>query len=191
MNASALTLDTFFQFSDLHQPGGGKLKKLESARPMKRAQRQLRKTAGRHTAPLTANDLITPMSELLDVSLMDIIVRAWNSNNLFEKYLDPEKYDPSKPVLISLKKHSITSTHAPRIDINMNGSRLGQIDFEIDLTLTLEGVILELRGGELREIRTGQLVGSGTLKCEKLVLLKRSTGAIDVPGKITFPGKLN
>jgi hypothetical protein len=186
MSENAPTLDTFFQYSQAYDPGSGELKTLDSSRAVARMRKKVQKMAGRRSLPVTANELAGPIGQLLDFSLLDIMVRAWNENNLFEKYLDPDKYDPREPVFISLRKHKISSSHSPHVDVILNGQKLGQIDFSIDVSLTLEGIILELRGGQLREIRFGNMKGRGTLKCEGLVLLKRDTGTIKIPGTFRF-----
>ena len=189
MNDVAPTLDTFFRYRQEFVSGSQKLGALESTQSMTRIMKEVQNRAKKHPLSVTANELRSPIGELLNASLLDIIVRAWNKNNLFEKYLDPEKYDPKESVLISLKKHSVTSSHSPHIDVSLNGKKLGQIDLKIDLALTLEGIILEVRGGQLQEIRFGNMKGQGTLKCEDLVLLKRDTGTIEFPGTIRFAEK--
>lgn len=186
MNDVAPTLDTFFQYRQAYDSGSKELKALDSTKSMTRVKEEVQFAANKHSLSMTANQLHSPIGELLNVSLLDIIVRAWNENNLFEKYLDPEKYDPKESVLISLNKHSVTSSHSPHIDVSLNGKKLGQIDLKIDLALTIEGVILEIRGGQLQEIQFGNIKGQGTLKCEDLVLLKRDTGTIEFPGTIRF-----
>ncbi len=188
MSDAAPTLDNFFQYRQTCVSGSKELKALDSGNSLTRVKKKIGDATGNKTLPVTADQLRDPISGILDISLLDIIVRAWNEHNLFEKYLDPEQYDARESVLISLKKHSIASSHNPHVDVSLNGQKLGQIDFRIDLALTLEGIILELRGGELREIRFGNMKGRGTLKCEDLVLLKRDTGTIDFPGKVRFSG---
>jgi len=188
MNDAAPTLDNFFQYRQTCVDGSKELKALDSSDSLNRVREKAGNAVKKNPLPVTADQLRDPIGGLLDISLLDIIVRAWNEHSLFEKYLDPEKYDPKESVLISLKRHSISSSHSPHIDVSLNGQKLGQIDFQIDLALTIEGIILELRGGELREIRFGNMKGRGTLKCEDLVLLKRDTGTIEFPGKVRFSG---
>ena len=186
MSNAAATLDNFFGYRQSYVTGDQELKELESTRSLTRVKAQVDEAAKKSPLSISANELHRPIGELLNISLLDIIVRAWNANNLFEKYLDPEKYDPNESVLISLVDHSITSNHSPYIEVGLNGKKLGQIDFQINLALSLEGVILEIIGGQLREIRLGTMRGSGTLKCEDLVLLKRNTGSVEFPGKIPY-----
>ncbi len=188
MNDAAPTLDNFFQYRQTCVEGSKELKALDSSNSLAQLREKAGNAAQKNPLTVTANQLLDPIAGLLDISLLDIIVRAWNEHELFEKYLDPNKYDPKESVLISLKKHSIFSSHSPHIDVSLNGRKLGQIDFKIDLALTLEGIILELQGGELQKIRFGNMQGQGTLKCEDLVLLKRDTGTIEFPGKVRFSG---
>ena len=186
MNDTQLTLDSFFQFRQASAFNSADLEALESTMPVVRVKEAIQEADKNNSLLVKTSALLDPIGELLDVSLGDIIVRAWTENKLFEKFLDPEKYNPQESILISLKKHKVSSSHKPYIDVSLNGKKIDTIDFQIDLTLTLEGVVLKIRDGRVCEIQSGTMKGSGTVKCEGLVLLKRDTGSINLPGAIKF-----
>jgi hypothetical protein len=77
-------------------------------------------------------------------------------------------------------------SHQPHLDVILNGEKIDSIDFQLDLTLTLEGVILQIQGGRIQEIQSGTIKGNGTLKCENLILFKRETDTMDLPGTLKF-----
>ena len=186
MNDNQATLETFFNFTQAVVPGSEEFEKLEADQLTARIEDAIKNSKKNFSVPIVAGALIVPIAALLNIPLQDIIVRAWNEGGLFEKYLDPEKYDPDESISIVLKNHEVTSSHAPAIDVELNEKKIGSIDFQLDLTLTFEGVILHIRGGRILEIQAGRIKGEGTLKCENFILVKRETETMDLPGTIKF-----
>jgi hypothetical protein len=182
MNDTLTTLETFFQFDDEHAARTEHLKTLGSAEQMAPVQEALRNQAGKHAWPAVSSELYGQFGKLLDISLGDILVRAWNKTKLLDRFLNPEKYDPNESILLSLKEHTITSQHHPHLDVTLNGKEIGRIDFRIDLTLILEGIILKIQAGRICEIRSGHVKGRGAVSSGELVILKRELCNIELPG---------
>jgi hypothetical protein len=186
MNDNQATLETFFKFTQAAVPGSEEFEKLEADQLTARIEDAIKNSKKNFSVPIVAGALLGPIAALLNIPLQDIIVRAWNEGGLFEKYLDPEKYDPDESISIVLKNHEVTSSHAPAIDVELNEKKIGSIDFQLDLTLTFEGAILQIRGGRIIEIQAGRIKGAGTLMCESFILVKRETETMDLPGTIKF-----
>jgi len=186
MNDKPATLESFFEFTQAHAPGSEEIERLEAGLPTAHIEKEMKKSKKNYSVPIATGALLGAIAALLDIPLQDVIVRAWNEGKLFEKYLDPEKYDPDEIISIVLKDHDVTSSHAPNIDVLFNGDKIYSIDFQLELTLTLEGVILQIQGGRIREIQAGRIKGEGTLKCENLILFTRETETMDLPGTIKF-----
>lgn len=186
MNDQQTTLETFFEFTQAPAPDSEESERLEAGLLAARIEEAIKKSNKNFSVPIATGALLGAIAVLLNIPLQDIIVRAWNEGKLFEKYLDPEKYDPDESISIVLKNHDVTSSHAPKIDVELNGAKIDSIDFQLDLTLTLEGVSLQIRGGRIREIQAGRIKGVGTLKCEGRILFTRETETMDLPGTIKF-----
>lgn len=187
MNSQQVTLDTFFDYAQVVAPGSRQLATLEPALPTSRVQEAV-KESNKNLAPLVSSAaLIGAIGGLLKIPLPEIITRAWNEGKLFEKYLDPEQYDPDELISITLKKHEVVSSHRPKIDVIFNGNTIDSIDFQLDVSLILDGIILQIRDGRVCEIKSGRIKGKATMKCENLILFKRETEAMDLPGLWKFP----
>ena len=63
---------------------------------------------------------------------------------------------------------------------------MGSLEFTITLALKLEGVVLKVRGGKIREISAGRCRGKGTLECAGVALLQKETDAYDLPGRVSL-----
>jgi hypothetical protein len=66
--------------------------------------------------------------------------------------------------------------------VTLTGKEVGRIDFRIDLTLILEGIILKIQAGRICEIRSGHVKGRGAVSSGELVILKRELCNIELPG---------
>lgn len=126
------------------------------------------------------------IAEILDIGLADIFVGAWNRYKLLEDYCNREKYGPDEILLVPMGKHTIQSTHKPAINIEISDVSVYRLVFDIDLTLELEGLVLQVRDGKIREISSGNCEGRGTVKWGDKVLIERKTPKIDLPGSITL-----
>ena len=190
MNEIPATLETFFGFKRDAAPGSEELASMEAGLPTARVEEAVKKANENRAVPISSAALIAAIGGILNVPLLDIIVRAWNEGKLFRKYLDPETYDPDEVISIALKEHEVTSSHRPKIDVVLNGQTIDSIDFQLDITLALEGVVLEVQGGAVRKVQTGRVKGKATLKCENLIVFERGTEAMDLPGtlRLARPG---
>ena len=140
MNEKPATLETFFGFSRDSARGSEEFAAMEAGLPAARVEEAVKKANDNRAVPISSAAFIAAIGGILNVPLLDIIVRAWNEGKLFRKYLDPETYDPEEVISITLKEHEVTSSHQPKIDVVLNGQTIDSIDFQLDITLALEGV---------------------------------------------------
>jgi hypothetical protein len=187
MNEKPATLETFFGFSRGSARGSEEFAAMEAGLPAARVEEAVKKANDNRAVPISSAAFIAAIGGILNVPLLDIIVRAWNEGKLFRKYLDPETYDPEEVISITLKEHEVTSTHQPKIDVVLNGQTIDSIEFQLDVVLTLEGVILQVQGGNIRKVQSGRVKGKCTIKCENMILFERKTEAMDLPGTVQFP----
>lgn len=187
MSDRSFTLETFLGFERDRAADAETLAELEPGLPVARVERAVRQASTPYSAAIPKAALAAAIGGLLNVPLMDVVARAWNEGRLFEKYLDPERYDPDEVISVSLRQHEITSTHQPKIDVVLNGETLDSIDFELEIKLTLDGVILQVQGGTIRAVQSGSIKGEGTLKCENLIVFHRETETMNLPGAVKFP----
>jgi len=123
----------------------------------------------------------------LDVRIVDILARAWNTRRDLVPYLDRAKYPPDQIIDHTLTKHEIRSTHKPRIQIMLDHSPLGpEIEFEIAIALNVDSAILRVKNARIMFARLGRITGTGTVKCEGAALFSRSTKAVALPLTIAF-----
>lgn len=121
---------------------------------------------------------------LFKVDTVDVLCSAWSQYRDLQKYRDKNRYGPEETNLVSLARHSVRSVHRPSMEIMVNDVKLGRLEFEIDLRLDLEGVVLKIRDGKIWEIKAGRCSGKGVCKCGDVTLMSKETPKFDLPGRV-------
>ena len=125
-------------------------------------------------------------SELLNVSLVDIMGSAWQKYASVWKYADPQKYPPSESVLVPLGEHSIDSKHEPAIEVLVGDKPVIRLKFNINLALNPKSVILKIQGGRIKEIQPGEVQAEGKIKFGEVVLFERKSRSVAFPRSINL-----
>jgi hypothetical protein len=182
MNRTSLTLRKLFGVDrlELSAESAGQLASRETYAEL---QEQLKDKAGSAWASI-ARRLPEQLETLLDIDAVEVMVGAWNKSRELRKYRNEAEYPPEQLVLVPLAKHKIESKHAPYVELFVNAQPCGRLNFEIDVSLTLEGAELAIQGGRIKRIRTGSTIGTGTIKCEGAVLGKGERKLLPLPGEI-------
>lgn len=131
-----------------------------------------------------AKEIEAKIAEVLDVDIVGILLGGWKKYRQLQRYRDHTKYPPEETILLSLTEHSISSLHHPKIEILAEQVLLARLEFTITLALKLEGIVLKVRDGKIREICAGRCRGKGTLECAGVPLLEKETERFELPGRI-------
>ncbi len=134
--------------------------------------------------PDLSDEIKSKADDLLNIPIPEVLIRAWRESGVLNKYTNKEEYDPEAIVFIELKEHTITSNHKPHLDIEINNRSIGKITFEINLELTVQGIILKIQDARIKQIRTGIVKASGVINCEGVEITKKESEEIQLPGTI-------
>lgn len=134
------------------------------------------------------SEIVKGAGELLNINLGDIFASGWNKHRELVKTGEKSRRSPNETFLVSLSEHKITSVHHPYIEVLLNDRPIGKIDFEISALLTLNGIVLKIRDGTIREILAGSCKAKGTVSCEKCLILEKETKSWSLPGSIDLGG---
>ena len=133
-----------------------------------------------------AKEIEAKIGEVLDVDIAGVLLGGWKKYRQLQQYRDTAKYPPEDTILLALVEHSIASSHHPKIEILAEQVLLGTLEFTITLALKLEGIVLKVRGGKIREIAAGRCRGKGTLACAGVTLLEKESDPFELPGRISL-----
>ena len=133
---------------------------------------------------VVADVLLDRAVEMSDIPLAEILLPAWKKYREIEKFADPQSYPPEDTELVSLLEHTIHSEHKSSLEILFKGVQVKVINFTVVTELTLEGVVLQIRGGRVMAIEAGSVKGKASLAMESKIVLERPFAPIPLPGRI-------
>jgi len=133
---------------------------------------------------MISDGVLRETKELLNTSLREILVDAWKTSKILQKYRDREKYPPDEVHVVTIGEHTLHSKQNPRIEVLLNGANIRNIDFTVDLALVFEGAVLEIKDAKIIRIKTGSCKGTCTISCEDVVLTEEETESVELPGEI-------
>lgn len=181
MSSDPITLKGFFDVSGVKQD---QLAAIEDSRKTASLGAALSDKAPGVTWPAALGEIVGKIDDLVDIPVSKVVAGAWNKYRLLQKYADTKKYPPSETIMVPLATHTIRSIHKPYVEILVEDKPIGTIAFEIDLELTLEGVLLSIQNGKIMEVRIGRCQGKGRVRCEEVVVAERETKEFPLPGSI-------
>lgn len=165
---------------------GRGLKALHESDAMQKVRSSLAEAPGvvRNFATESVADAL---KSALNVPLVEVFAAGWKALQDLRNFCDQTKYPPGQVSNYVLAKHVMSSTHRPRIRILFDGVPCGpEIDFDVELKLTIEAASLEILDAKIMKVATGSIQGSGSIACAGATLLERQTKPVDLPGQYAF-----
>lgn len=136
------------------------------------------------------SDLLHSLYEALDQPLADILRSAWTSLVELQEYRDPEKHPPDETNRVRFGRHKMTSKHRPKLEVLVNGQEVGEIAFDLQLTLHITGTTLLVRDGRIWQAAGSEFEGGCELSYCGIRLVHKKVGLFTIPGGIDFAGGL-
>lgn len=132
-----------------------------------------------------ASELSGPITEMLAVDLGDILAGGWRT---YRRLQDAFIASRAETVLVPLAEHDVTSIHRPHIELLLNDTVVGRIEFEVQLSLELEGVVLKLRDERVVDVLAGRVRARGSLACEGIPIVEHAPPPILLREVVALPG---
>ena len=138
------------------------LKERRSLEPAIDAMRTVPSTLA-HAASAEVGSII---ARLLDIDLVDALVSGWKKYGALSSAAEATLWTPGEEQVVEIATHRVSSTHAPSVDLVVDGINVGSIDFEIELSAVVHAMCAVVSGGKLVAFRSGRIELSATLSCE-------------------------
>jgi Protein of unknown function (DUF2510) len=119
------------------------------------------------------HELANATTGFMSVNLADVAAAGWKKYDALKKAARSTRDDRDATELVSLTTHKIASSQHPSIDLYLDGKRLAAIEIELDVALTIVGVIAVVKQGRLTEIQAGSCTASGSLAIQGIEMIKR------------------
>ena len=124
------------------------------------------------------------LARLLDIDVVRLLVDGWNKARELRKYRDESAYPPDEVIVVALSKHKLESQHEPHLELVVADRPVGRLHFQINLALNIDGAQLTIQGGRIMRIATGKTSGTGTIRCEGVIVGQKEAKLMALPGKI-------
>lgn len=187
MDSHEPTLKSFFKDGKHAKEIAKKISKNPKFLELKRNAKK--KLKGMKVPGYFYNDLpqkiIEKIDDLIDIKILDILIKAWIKCGEILKYRDTKKYPSNEVFQVHLFDHEIISEHYPYLEVTLNrGVALSKIEFKLFLTFLLKGIILEIQNAKVVKIHVGSCTGQGTLEYAGIRLLRKTSEPVKFPGLI-------
>ncbi|MBP7704306.1 MAG: hypothetical protein KA105_03340 [Caulobacter sp.] len=133
-----------------------------------------------------AESVRAALDEVFHVRLDEVLSGSWKKLTGVQDALDATRLEPGKVVLLPLLEHKISSRHQPHIEVKLGPKAVSRLVFDLVLALDLKSVELEVREGRIAGLRSGQCGGNGVFSFEGQDLIKKTTPAFSLPGRVSF-----
>jgi len=183
------TLDNFFgarEFPQKHLPS------LVNSKDFKPLKKSISKKIKSPAMPDGFwEKMFSQLYETLKIDAKAILISAWTSSGVLDKFLDSSKYPPDEIVLLPMSEHSIISNHKPSLKPSINNMPVGEIKFNVNLELLLQGVILKIKDGWIKELDIGSCQARGSIAYGDYPILKKEGQFPELIGSINIGKGIN
>jgi len=129
-------------------------------------------------------DIFEKIAQLLDIKIPSIFLSSWKKSEEIKKILEESIKSPEEKFEINLSEHIIKSDHKPYIEVMFKNMLVYKIEFDLNLSFTLDGFMIKIQNGNIYGIDSGVCKVQGTLSWEKIQLLEKKLEPIKLPGTI-------
>lgn len=126
------------------------------------------------------------LAKALDIKLIDVVAGAWAKLKQLRDYCGRKADDPDRPLSVALARHDVQSIHQPSVEILLGDKVIGRIVVDLELSLTLTGIILYIEDDHITAVASGKFAGTGAVKYRGATLIEKATKDYDIPGKWVF-----
>ena len=177
--SETLTLGTLFDLSAADDP-----KRLPTA--WEPFRRKLSDEVKEIKWPAAMPDLAVAIADLLDVQIPPLLVSAWQKAAEVRTKLAESRVAPNDVTYLELARHTIASSFHPYITVKVAGAQVKELKFRVTVSFILNGFVLQIQDGAIREIRTGHCDAEGKVEGLGLVIAEKKLARVSLPGSIAI-----
>ena len=124
------------------------------------------------------------LSEQLNKDPMELISAAWEKYHVLAEAAEQSK--SGETVFVPLEEHSISSELHPYVEIQVGPQVIKRIEFDVNLTLQLKGLVLKIEAEKIKAIEAGSCEGSGEIQVMDVSIWKHDFKPVNLPGRINL-----
>src|SRR6516164_7365285 len=133
-----------------------------------------------------AGEISEKLEQMFDMRLTDMLAAAWKDYQALLDCADPSKHTAEETINLPMVDHRIETTLKPCLEIVVGERQPIRLTFEIACELELKGLVAKVQDARVHALRIGSCRAKGSVKCEGVLLIKRETRELDLPGRIVL-----
>ncbi len=117
----------------------------------------------------------------LNVAIDEVLGQAWSGWKELRQYADRDQTPPDDINVVTVSDHTISSTHRPSIGVFVHGAEVHRFEFEVAANFDVQGINLEVQGGEITAIQLAKLGLDGSITLGDQPILERKVPDVNIP----------
>jgi len=130
---------------------------------------------------LSPDKIITAVLAVLDFPLSDLLFTAWEGYDQVRMAKAETRGTIKARKQVRIGGHTVRSTQHPKIECDLEGTRIFDLILDFELSLRFDGVVVTVVEGEVVSIGPGSALAKASLKAKGVTLVP------DRERRITFP----
>lgn len=112
----------------------------------------------------------TVVDLLAGIRIEDVLRVGWQKYAALANAAERTRRSPGSEELVDLAAHRIHSVHQPQVDVLVDGARVGEVRFRLDLEVLVRALVATVRHGRLATVESGRCRLSARLSCFDITL---------------------
>jgi hypothetical protein len=123
------------------------------------------------------------LSETLNMNAMEMIGSAWEKYQVLRESAEQSK--SGETVFVPLEEHSVNLELHPYVEVRFGQQLLKKIEFDVNITIKLDGLVLKLENEKIVAVEAGTCQGSGEVQIKDITLWQHDFDPIEL-GKVSL-----
>jgi len=115
------------------------------------------------TKAAVVDEVAGAAGEILEMSVGTIFERSWSKYTALVQAAEETAGDPDAVRLIGLVTHEVSVDYEPRVEVYLGERRVATVPVQLELGLTLRGVLVHVHDGCVTGVRAGACAIKGAL----------------------------
>jgi hypothetical protein len=104
---------------------------------------------------ILTTQIANALAQVLDLNIAQFVLDGWAKHRELLAAARTTAGSPTHTEEVVLADHRISSRHQPAAEVYLNGARVATVQFELEVWIDIQSVVVLVRGGRLVAIRAG------------------------------------
>jgi len=143
------------------------------------------------TRDAAAREVRTAAAEVLDINLIDVLLRGWREYADLTSAARRTLAAPGATELVSLASHRVKMSQQPSVALLVDGRQVANLHLGLSLVFEVKAMLARVRAGRMAAVLSGSCDVTATLAIDDIYVASKQ-GHLELPGEavLTKPLRL-